>query len=354
MKLTWSPVSDSRVTGYQIYRSTDGVIYDLAGTTIGRISSQYTLIGLSNGTEYQIKMRVTGSEGEFGAFTDPLTVTPTAAMVSTDSLNIRIATWNIEWFAASGYGPTDDAQQISRVAELIRQQEFGIVALQEIGNNTKLADMVDDLTVYDYEISSSYYNDPTQSIAILYVDTQFMVLSSSRLTTLSEIASRPPLEVRFSTTFNGKTETFYVIALHAKAGSDSSDYSRRSEFAVSLKSYIDTQRTNDRVIILGDYNDKLNGSIHTSESNSPYKNFVDSTDYNALTYTLNVGGQTEYSFPGRSNTIDHIIISNEMVDLVQLNSANVLQNEFTAIYSNYTSTVSDHFPVQIVITLRGQ
>lgn len=103
-------------------------------------------------------------------------------------------------------------------------------------------------------------------------------------------------------------------------------------------------------MILGDYNDKLFSSITTSKE-SPYKNFVDDTaNFKTPTKFLNETSQIEHSLPGFSNTIDHIMLTNEFSNsMIKTGSVNVMEQEVRAIYSDYFSTVSDHCPVMLTI-----
>ncbi len=174
-------------------------------------------------------------------------------------------------------------------------------------------------------------------------------MSSKRLLTSSYNASRPPLEVKLK--HKQSDIDFYVIVIHNKAFGDQESYNSRKSISESLKSYIDTNLKKDFVILLGDYNDLLKGSI-TDGNITPYNNFVtDTANYNLPTLKYNLSGtHIEHSLPGWSNTIDHIILTNEFTsNMIKAGSVNILEQEANAIYNNYGSTVSDHYPVMLTI-----
>ena len=58
-------------------------------------------------------------------------------------------------------------------------------------------------------------------------------------------------------TRNGTSVDLVVIVLHLKAFSTYDDYLQRQTAAQRLKDYLDTQLPNERVIVLGDWNDDV-------------------------------------------------------------------------------------------------
>jgi hypothetical protein len=132
-----------------------------------------------------------------------------------------------------------------------------------------------------------------------------------------------------------------LINIHAKAYNDASSYSRRLAAATALKSLLDGSSYNTKKIILtGDFNDYLIGSMCSSCGTSPYKSFMDDVvNFKGLTSGLQSLG---YNNP----VIDNVIISNELVPFYVASSA---MNETTATQtvSSYSSTTSDHTPVSV-------
>jgi endonuclease/exonuclease/phosphatase family metal-dependent hydrolase len=341
--LTWLESSDQSVTGTEVYMSTDSSEFILQETAAGRARG-ITIINLQNTKTYAFKIRFQ-TAGEPSAFSNIISATPVARIHE----GTRIATWNIEWFHASGYGPSNDTQQKERVRNLVHTFAFDLIGFEEVSNETQYFNMMDELPYHSGLISRSEYpSSPQQSVALAYNDTMFELLSSSSITTLSYDASRPPLKAKLR--HIKSNTTFYTIVIHNKASTGATNQDKRKRMSVALKSYIDSSHPNDLVIILGDFNDLLVGSISTGLE-SPYKNFVDdAVAYQMITKRFNEGTQNEHSLPDFTNTVDHIVLSNEFTsDMIKANSWNIMESEVKAIYSDYTNTVSDHCPVAVTI-----
>jgi hypothetical protein len=99
------------------------------------------------------------------------------------------------------------------------------------------------------------------------------------------------------------------------------------------------------VVIIGDFNDYLSGTMCTTCGGvSPYKNFIDDLNhYKGVTSNLK---NPHYGGP----VIDNIIISNELFDEYLSNSA---FNEVSATQTipSYYSTTSDHVPVSVIFRI---
>src|SRR5690606_23803338 len=74
---------------------------------------------------------------------------------------------------------------------------------------------------------------------------------------------------------------FRFVIIHAKANSDYSSCFRRYAGALEMKDTLDTYYSDDRIVILGDFNDDLDESICPSFLSSTYADLVaDSVDAN--------------------------------------------------------------------------
>jgi len=108
-----------------------------------------------------------------------------------------------------------------------------------------------------------------------------------------------------------------------------------------LRDSLNAHYKHDNIILLGDFNDDVYGSI-TSGAQSSYKSFVDdATNFNAITYALNQSGAS--TFPSSISFIDNIIISNELSN-AYVNTSATVEDPRTYI-NNYSTTTSDHLPV---------
>jgi hypothetical protein len=159
--------------------------------------------------------------------------------------------------------------------------------------------------------------------------------------------------VDFSTVIDGVSQPLVVIVLHMKAFDDQSSYDRRQGASLALKQYLDTYVPFERVLVVGDWNDDVDVSI-TRDAGvplpSPYQNFVeDSADYRFVTDVLSKA-RISSTVSGRE-TIDHTLISNELMPAFVPNSVSVMRAD--AWIADYAGTTSDHFPVLSRYDLQG-
>jgi endonuclease/exonuclease/phosphatase family metal-dependent hydrolase len=256
--------------------------------------------------------------------------------LSISDSSIEVLTWNLEFFYKENN--SDEEKKYQDILKILQSIKADLIAIQEISNHQKFKDLASDLGNFSSELSESVYNDPSQSIGIIYNKSELELISSAKLTEINSNSSRPPLLCKFKSKWNNSI--IYTIALHAKAFDDITSYNKRKTFSLSLKNYIDVNFSDDHVIILGDFNDKLDMSI-TNGQDSPYKNFIDDT-VSFFPVSLETSSESSHRL---GSIIDNILISNELQPLYQVNSFNILQNEMIDLYPNYVSTISDHFPV---------
>jgi hypothetical protein len=153
-------------------------------------------------------------------------------------------------------------------------------------------------------------------------------------------ASRPPLQVALKTIGGTKIDTIFVIVIHMKAFSDQTSYDRRKNASVYLKSYLEANLVGKKWLVIGDWNDDLNGST-TNSLASPYKNFLDA-NYIFPSKELTDAGKKSYAFG--SVMLDHILQSKTLDSFYYTGSAKVFDNA-SSFVSNFSNNTSDHFPV---------
>lgn len=154
-------------------------------------------------------------------------------------------------------------------------------------------------------------------------------------------AGRPPLFFESDAQVDDKTKKVFSYNVHAKAFGDESSYNRRKAAAESLKEYLDNYRNDDNVLFLGDFNDQLNFSTYNEEI-SPYISFIDDDHYFAVTKPLEDRGFASYLSGQFRIMIDHIIVTNELVE-DHIDDAQRVENPHYI--PSYISTTSDHAPV---------
>lgn len=289
------------------------------------------------------------SESSLATRQDAVTVPAKGTATTLD-----IGNWNLEWFGATGYGPTNETLQQSNVLSVLQGTDLDIWGLEEVVSETAFNTLKANMPGYagflanDPSVTNgaAYYSDfsnTEQKVGILYKTSVASVLGAKVILTANDydFAGRPPLEVKLRVSLNGHTEDVVFIVLHAKSGSDNTSWQRRLNASNALKSYLDTTWPTTKVVVLGDWNDDLDTSI-TSRKASPYANFVSaSASYTFPTKALTDAHiSTTASYP---DAIDHQMLTNEMVPYYVAGSVQAYRVD--SYISNYSTTTSDHYPV---------
>ncbi|WP_062437951.1 lamin tail domain-containing protein [Herbidospora daliensis] len=287
-----------------------------------------------------------------------LTTAPTANAATIPSqgsaTQLDVGNWNIEWFGATGNGPTNEALQQQNARDLMAGAGMDVWGLGEIVSASAFNTLVAGLPGYtgvlanDSRVTNGaqYYSDfsnAEQKVALVWRAGMATLVSAKVILTSqnSNFAGRPPVEFTLRGTFDGVTRDLVFIVLHAKAGSDQSAWNLRSPASQALKSYIDSTHPTQNVFVIGDWNDDVDTSI-TSGKASPYANFVsDTARYTFPTRALSLAGVS--STAGYPDFIDHQLITNEVQAKYVAGSAKAFQPQ--AYIPNYASTTSDHYPV---------
>tara|TARA_R110002096_G_scaffold329006_1_gene522975 strand:- start:6231 stop:8822 length:2592 start_codon:yes stop_codon:yes gene_type:complete len=326
--------------------NTNYTMSDASGEIFLRIDNNVNLVGATAPTE---AVNVVGVIGKFGGdlqvlprFVDDLGVEETTYPGDDiDLINtLDMVTWNVEWFGHSGNGPVDVDLQLQNAKTVITTMDADIYALSEISDVNKFNQLVSELE--DYGGFMANFSSQTQNTAFLFkrsvIDSLDSGLITAGMTQSNWANGRYPLEFHFNATLNDEEREVYAYVIHAKAFGTESDYNQRLNASTELKSYLDNNRDRDNVIILGDYNDLVTTSTFTG-SPSPYKNFVDDSEYTVITKSLEENGSTSYT---SISMIDHITITSELSDEYIVGSERV---ENTFYVGSYLSTTSDHYPV---------
>jgi endonuclease/exonuclease/phosphatase family metal-dependent hydrolase len=269
--------------------------------------------------------------------------------------SFSMANWNVEWFGDTTNGPTNEVTQLDNVRTVISVAELDFWGLQEVVDTPAFNTLKQRLPGYDgfladdarVPFGASYYSATEQKVGILYRTDVVTVKSAQLILTSSayDFGSRPPLRVDLRLTRDGLSMDVVAIVLHMKALTDAASYDRRANAARVLKNYLDTQLPNERVIVLGDWNDDVDVSIAWDSTTSsyrptPYQGFLDdAADYTFVTRTLSLTNQR--STVSHTQFIDHQLYSNELAANHVSGSAQVLRPVIT----QYGSTTSDHYPV---------
>jgi hypothetical protein len=157
---------------------------------------------------------------------------------------------------------------------------------------------------------------------------------------------RPPLQVSF--TLDDGTHAPVVItaiAVHLKAGETPDDFDRRKSSFATLESYVrtlvDDTSANNRVVILGDYNEQLSTPAGIADAQP----LTDSTRYDIT--SLPLADAHAYTFVPSHAMIDQVTTSLSMRDVIGSGAVTIPPLDIDI--PDYVIEVSDHLP--IVLTL---
>ncbi|MET0592857.1 MAG: endonuclease/exonuclease/phosphatase family protein [Polyangiaceae bacterium] len=266
--------------------------------------------------------------------------------------SLDIGGWNIEWFGATGNGPTDKALQRDNVADVLLGTDMDLWGLEEVVSTAQFNEVMAKLPGYKGFLSdnalvtegSQWYTASEQKVGFVYKCSVATVQSAKIILTSANtpFAGRPPLEVTLKVTLNGSTMDLVVIVLHAKCCDDTDSWQRRKDASDALKTYLDTTYPTQNVIVVGDFNDDLDMSI-TSGSPSPYANFLSDT----AKYTFVSKALTDMKIPttgGFPTAIDHHLATNELAGRF-ISGSVTAYTELKTIITGYNTTTTDHYPV---------
>ena len=280
---------------------------------------------------------------------------------------LDIVSWNVEWFGSptmSKHASSFD-EQLTAVSEKIIELDADIYAIQELVsdnvNGDFLQPLVEKLNVlagedlyaasmgarYSHDDSAPSTDYPAQRICYIYNQTTVSNLGDFSMftdlypdTSTASIdgytgdassfwaSGRLPYLFEAEVFIDGMKENIKLVNIHAKCCQDS--HSRKLADAKFLMNELNTNYSNDNLVILGDYNDYLEGSM-TSGASSPYASWFETKDYFDHVITS-------------STNIDHITISNELYDEYQVLTNNT---------SEENVSISDHHPILLRLKLRS-
>lgn len=264
---------------------------------------------------------------------------------------IDILTWNIEWFGDAQNAPGDLEVQFQNVKRIIETLQPDIIAMQEISSESQFQRLIDEMEGYDGYLAN--YTQ-TQRTAWFYRTARVNPLVLQVLEdgfTPFDWAGRRPLKMLATVNSRGQSRRIYMYNIHAKSavGDAAESYQRRVRASIELKNYLDNNRAGEPIIVLGDYNDDIPQSTFQNNT-SPYSNFDQDPNYHIITRSLSEQGFVSYGVGNFRSMIDHIMISDALMDVYFEGSERVLVPNFV---DEYLRTTSDHFPVYVRFDMTG-
>lgn len=261
---------------------------------------------------------------------------------------LEAVTWNLNWYGDGTYGsggargPRDENLQTKNIVKVLDSLKADLYAFQEVYSEQALEDITERMSGYN-EFAAEHI-DWIQKTAFIYNTNTIDSLKAGGIINeeVSEAwAGRFPQYFRFIYTYEGTSREFFAVTIHAKALDDEESYERRRRAALDLFNYLQDEHPDARILLLGDYNDDVDVSIHNEEE-TPYQPFIASSAFRVLTQVLSEADSS--STTGYNNMIDHITVSDELLPLYIDGSVNVFTTPENFI-PYYRNTTSDHYPV---------
>jgi endonuclease/exonuclease/phosphatase family metal-dependent hydrolase len=262
-----------------------------------------------------------------------------ACVIAGTSASFEVVTFNLEGFPKAGY------TSVTTLAALIRSMDPDAIALQEVASKADFERLVKLLNGWKGYFNPS--NNDEWNLAWLFKSSEVEVNESSAgLLFTDDVWAFPRFPYEIKVKYKPASAEIYLVNLHLKCCSGTDNENSRKSASAKLKTWLDTSRPNDRVIILGDFNDEI--SDLTAEAN-PFLNFInDPGRYLFSDMAIAKGSALWWSYPSFPSHIDHILVTNELIPAVDT----TLVVKAGPCYSGYESVLSDHRPVEIKLVFK--
>lgn len=253
---------------------------------------------------------------------------------------LLLGTFNIEWL---GEGNNDRKPRVEEdyknIAEVIKKTGVEFFGLQEIENENSLLRVLKYLPDWTYIFNKSH----SSSLNTCFIFKKYLNvedLGNYEGINVEKQTTRPGSVVRLK---HGKLD-IHILNVHLKStsGYDNTDEKKEHSYMlrrlqsieiVNFKDSIINNNINNKVIVLGDFNDN---PIREEESN-------------ILLLDSNFKFPTKYLASCKNefwDVIDHIILSDDLFNHYQPSSAYVF-DIFSVFLNQKADMISDHCPVMI-------
>ena len=283
-----------------------------------------------------------------------------------DESTLRVAQWNMRWWGDEVNCTCNTTTAFQLGAQVLKDLHADLYAIQEVVDTASLHLLAQQLGPSYQAMVSSFCSfaatstDPNysegQKLGFIYntnklsPGTAYGLLASTLSTDTSASSGyycfssgRFPWVLPFKVHLaNSSTDSLIAVNLHAKAMSDITSYNRRQCGAQKMADSLNALYSGKNILVLGDYNDYLEGSDVSGMTISPY-DYLLQHGFTGITLPSLFPGQTTYV--GSSNhMLDNLCISNGFMSRYADSSCFIF-SEATRYISNYGIRLSDHIPV---------
>jgi len=283
-----------------------------------------------------------------------------------ESSTLRVFTWNMRWFGDASNCSCDTALSFQHAVSVLSNAKADVYCLQEVVDASKIHQLaarlgsgfkavVSPFGSLAADTNSGYY-DGCQKLAYIYNSNKIQNLGTFGLlasTYPNQTGSGSPYYCFSSGRYpfimtlewplsGGQTDTLHISNIHAKALSSYTDYSRRECASDIMTDSLLALYGGKRTLVIGDYNDYLEGSFVNGQTQTPYHSLL-SHGFTGITLPSIFAGQTTY-MGSSDHLIDNVVLSNDL-KATYPDSSTFIFTEATRFVTNYENTSSDHIPV---------
>ncbi len=283
-----------------------------------------------------------------------------------DDKTLRVYNWNMRWFGDPSSCNCDTNEARLNATRIMKDIKADMYCLEEVVNPNQIAAITSALgSNYQY-IVSPFCSFATSTSSASYATGQKLAYiyntdKIENLGTFGLLASTYPSDTSTNSGYycfssgrfpfimkaklklnNGLSDTIIFSNIHAKAISDVTSYNRRTCGAVKMTDSLNALFPGKKMIVLGDYNDYLEGSVVSGMTASPYQYMLDH-GFAGITLPSLYPNQT--TFVGGTNTLfDNIACTPDLMALYPDSSCFIF-SEVEKYITDYGTTTSDHIPV---------
>jgi len=280
-----------------------------------------------------------------------------------DVTTLRVASWNMRWFGNPSMCVCDTALAKTNALKILKDMNADVYCLEEVVSTSQLASITSALgSNFNYTISpfcsgaqttSSFNYASGQKLAYIYNTAKvqnigtFGLLKSTYPSDTSAYycfsSGRFPYVMKAVLSLNGGLkDTIIFTDIHAKAGDLLEDHNRRVCGAQKMTDSLKVLFPGKKVMVIGDFNDYLEGANTTGQTVSPYQ-YLLNNGFNGI--SLPSLYPTQSTFVGSTSHIIDNVVCTPNLKAKYIDSSFFIFTEANKYIIDYSTTTSDHYPI---------
>lgn len=279
-----------------------------------------------------------------------------------DDHTLRVVNWNMRWFGEPTWCNCDTGLARLNATTILKDLAADVYCIQELVNVNQLNMLTAALGPNYQSVVSQFCSGATnagsgfyptcQKLAYIFNTNKVQNLGTFGLLSSTYPADTMPYYCFSSGRFpfmmkaklllaNAATDTILFANIHGKASTTQADYDRRLCAAEKMTDSLNVLFPNQKIMVIGDYNDYLEGSAVPGNINSPYKYLLDH-GFTGISLPSKYPGQSTY-FGSTNHIIDNIACRPNLFSKY-IDSSFFIFTETGKYITDYSNTTSDHYP----------